>query len=166
MPSHPPSLEPAILPAEELERKREIFRKFLTRNGFRHTNQRVAIFDAVFRQRENFTAEQLLEFARRIDRSVSRSTVYRSLPILVESGMVKEIDVGKDYKLYLPKTGVKTEQAQVVCLDCDKIFHIDAPFMEWYGQTVSQKLGLEPVQQRLQVHARCRKKDKCPNWPG
>ena len=48
-----------------------------------------------------------------------------------------------------------TFQAQVICVDCDKIFEIDAPFMEWYGKTVADKLGLEVVTQRLQVTARC-----------
>jgi Fur family ferric uptake transcriptional regulator len=45
--------------------------------------------------------------------------------------------------------------AQVVCLDCDRIFEISAPFMDWYGNTVSAKLGLTPVNQRLQVSAHC-----------
>ena len=40
-------------------------------------------------------------------------------------------------------------------MDCDKIFEISAPFMDWYGSTVSSKLGLTPVAQRLQVSARC-----------
>jgi Fe2+ or Zn2+ uptake regulation protein len=48
-----------------------------------------------------------------------------------------------------------TFQAQVICLDCDKIFEIDAPFMEWYGKTVADKLGLKVESQRLQVSARC-----------
>jgi Fur family transcriptional regulator, ferric uptake regulator len=43
----------------------------------------------------------------------------------------------------------------VICFDCDKIFEIAAPFMGWYGNTVSSKLSLTPVTQRLQVSARC-----------
>jgi Fur family ferric uptake transcriptional regulator len=43
----------------------------------------------------------------------------------------------------------------VICVDCDKIFEISAPFMSWYGSTVSSKLGLTPVSQRLQVSATC-----------
>ena len=59
-----------------------------------------------------------------------------------------------------------TQVAQVVCVDCDKIFEISAPFMEWYGSTVSLKLGLKPVSQRLQVSAQCiafRQSGRCPN---
>jgi Fur family transcriptional regulator, ferric uptake regulator len=145
---------------------RETFRKFLTQKGLRVTNQRLAIFDAAFAQKEHFTAEQLLDYARVIDDSVSRATVYRTLPIMTESALLREVDIGSGEKFYRPNEGTANAQvAQVVCIDCDKIFEISAPFMEWYGSTVSSKLGLTPVSQRLQVSARCdvlRKTGTCP----
>jgi Fur family ferric uptake transcriptional regulator len=135
---------------------REKFRKFLTQKGLRATNQRLAIFDAAFGRHEHFTAEQLLDYARAIDDSVSRATVYRTLPIMTESALLREVDIGSGEKFYHPnREGDRTQVAQVVCGDCDKIFEISAPFMEWYGSTVSSKLGLTPVSQRLQVSARC-----------
>jgi Fur family transcriptional regulator, ferric uptake regulator len=145
---------------------REKFRNFLTQKGLRATNQRLAIFDAAFSQPEHFTAEQLLDFARAIDDSVSRATVYRTLPIMTESALVREVDIGSGEKLYRTnREGDGTQVAQVVCIDCDKIFEISAPFMSWYGNTVSSKLGLTPVSQRLQVSAHCdqfRQTGTCP----
>ena len=134
---------------------REKFKEFLVKRGLRVTNQRLAIFDAAFAQKEHFTAEQLLEHARAIDDSVSRATVYRTLPIMTESALLREVDIGTGEKFYLPNSANNAQVAQVVCLDCDKIFEISAPFMEWYGTTVSSKLGLTPVSQRLQVSAHC-----------
>lgn len=145
---------------------REKFRTFLLQKGLRATNQRLAIFDAAFAHADHFTAEQLLDYAREIDDSVSRATVYRTLPIMTESALLREVDIGSGEKFYRPNVeGAGTQVAQVVCLDCDKIFEISAPFMEWYGSTVSSKLGLTPVSQRLQVSARCdtfRKTGSCP----
>jgi Fe2+ or Zn2+ uptake regulation protein len=135
---------------------RDKFRSFLSQKGLRVTNQRLAIFDAAFDQKNHFTAEQLLDSARAIDDSVSRATVYRTLPIMTESALLREVDIGTGEKFYHPnRDGGSTQVAQVVCLDCDRIFEISAPFMEWYGNTVSTKLGLAPVSQRLQVSARC-----------
>jgi Fe2+ or Zn2+ uptake regulation protein len=144
---------------------REKFKEFLVKRGLRVTNQRLAIFDAAFGQKEHFTAEQLLEHARAIDDSVSRATVYRTLPIMTESALLREVDIGTGEKFYLPNSDNNAQVAQVVCLDCDKIFEISAPFMEWYGTTVSSKLGLTPVSQRLQVSAHCnafRQTGACP----
>lgn len=134
---------------------RDTFKDFLASKGLRVTNQRLAIFDAAYGNEDHFTAEDLLEKARSIDDSVSRATVYRALPILTESGLIREVDVGRDYKFYMANKNATTFQAQVICLDCDKIFEIDAPFMEWYGKTVADKLGLKVESQRLQVSARC-----------
>lgn len=134
---------------------REKFRSYLSTKGLRVTKQRLAIFDAAFSQPDHFTAEELLDHARAIDRSVSRATVYRTLPAMIESALLREVDIGKNLKYYHPNAGNNSQVAQVICLDCDKIFEISAPFMEWYGSSVSTKLGLTPVTQRLQVSARC-----------
>lgn len=151
-----------------LEACRDKFKAYLAEKGLRITGQRLAIFEAAFAQREHFTAEELLAHARAIDDSVSRATVYRTLPIMTESALVREVDIGKDQKYYLANPDNATQQAQVICLDCDKIFEISAPFMEWYGSTVSAKLGLAPVSQRLQVSATCiafRQSGVCKNHP-
>jgi Fur family ferric uptake transcriptional regulator len=145
---------------------RDKFRTFLAKKGLRMTSQRLAIFDAALAQAEHFTAEQLLEHARAIDGSVSRATVYRTLPIMTESALLREVDIGSGEKFYRPNQGGSDQQvAQVVCVDCDRIFEISAPFMSWYGNTVSSKLGLTPVSQRLQVSAQCdtfRRTGSCP----
>jgi Fe2+ or Zn2+ uptake regulation protein len=139
-----------------IEAAREKFKHHLADKRLRVTNQRLAIFDAAFAQPEHFTAEELLAHARAIDDSVSRATVYRTLPIMTESALLREVDIGSGEKFYRPnQAGGSTQVAQVICVDCDKIFEISAPFMEWYGSTVSSKLNLTPVSQRLQVSARC-----------
>ena len=139
----------------EIENATETFKEFLSSKGLRVTNQRIVIFEAAFAIKEHFTAEDLLEKARRMDPSVSRATVYRALPVLTESGLIREVDVGHDNKYYLAKHLARTFQAQVICMDCDKIFEVDAPFMEWYGKTVCDKLEMLPESQRLQVSAHC-----------
>ena len=64
-----------------LERVRESLQEFLTSKGMRRTVQREAIIDAAFGTHEHFTAEELLTMARRIEKSVSRATVYRTLAV-------------------------------------------------------------------------------------
>jgi Fur family ferric uptake transcriptional regulator len=74
---------------------------------------------------------------------------------MTEGALLREVDIGRNQKYYLPNHDSSAQVAQVICLDCDKIFEISAPFMSWYGNTVSSKLGLTPVSQRLQVSAHC-----------
>ncbi len=139
----------------------ELFREHLSQHGMRLTNQRKAILQAVLRQTQHFTAEDLLAKAKHIDVSVSRATVYRSLPVLMQSKIIREVDVGRDFKYYAVEDKRKSFQAQVICRKCGKIMEIDAPFMDWYGKAVAEKLGMEAVSQRLQVEAMCRDPEHC-----
>lgn len=141
-------------PEGAIQAARETFKSFLANRGLRTTCQRLAIFEAAFNNPDHFTAEELLDHARAIDRSVSRATVYRTLPILTESRLVREIDVGRDYKFYLASRGKRIDQAQVVDVETDRIYEIDAPFLEWYAKSIAEKVGLEAISQRLQVQAR------------
>lgn len=142
--------------------QKKAFKQFLISKGLRVTKERFVILEASFNHSEHFTAEELLLNSKALDGSVSRATIYRTLPLLIESGLVREVDVGRDYKYYMAEKGTKTFQTQVVCTDCDKIFEVDAPFMEWYGKTVSDKLGMAPLSQRLQINSACLKKGNYP----
>ncbi len=151
---------PVSIPQETLES----FSDFLGSKGLRMTGQRKGVFEALFKQNGHFTAEQLLKDAQNLDDTVSRATVYRCLPLMVESGIIRKIDVGQENKFYALNGSSETFKAQVICSDCDRIHDVDAPFMEWYGKTVSEKLGLEVKDQRLQVQAECpqfRKNGSC-----
>ena len=151
---------PVSIPQETLES----FSDFLGSKGPRMTGQRKGVFEALFKQNGHFTAEQLLKDAQNLDDTVSRATVYRCLPLMVESGIIRKIDVGQENKFYALNGSSETFKAQVICSDCDRIHDVDAPFMEWYGKTVSEKLGLEVKDQRLQVQAECpefRKNGNC-----
>ena len=81
---------------------RQRFLDFLARKNLRLTGPRRAIIETVFSTEKHFTAEELLKWARRRDKSVSRATVYRTLPLLTESGLVREMDFGQDHKFYDP----------------------------------------------------------------
>lgn len=122
----------------------------------RVTGQRLALYDAVLAIPDHFTAEELLVRAREIDDSASRATVYRALPVLIEAGVIREVDVGRDHKYYIANRDVGVVKIQLVCLDCDKIIEAAAPpIMDWYGKALCSKHNMEPATQRLQVTAHC-----------
>ena len=76
--------------------------EFIQASGLRRTVRRDAIIEAAFSHTDHYTAEELLVRARSIEPLVSRATVYRTLPLLVESGLLKELDLGKDQMFYDP----------------------------------------------------------------
>lgn len=131
------------------------FVEFLSARDLRVTAQRKAIIDTVFSTRQHFTAEQLLSWSRRRDKSVSRATVYRTLPLLTESGLVHEMDFGKDRKFYDPNYAEHPQHNHIICLDCQQIFEFDSDKIEHLEGEISRQLGFRPRTHRLQITANC-----------
>jgi Fur family ferric uptake transcriptional regulator len=123
----------------------------------------MAVFEAARSIAGHYTAEDLLKKSRSLDRTVSRATIYRAIPLLIGSNVVREVDVGRDHKYYLAEIGTTHFRAQLVCESCDTIIEVDAPFMEWYGKAVAAKHGMRPISQKLQVTALCERCQKRKN---
>src|ERR1041385_3331540 len=131
------------------------FIDFLATKSLRLTSQRVAIIDTVFGTEEHFTAEQLLEWSRARDKSVSRATVYRTLPLLTESGLVREMDFGKEHKFYDPNYAEHPNHNHIICQDCDKIVEFESDKIERLENEISKRLGFSVKTHRLQITANC-----------
>jgi Fur family ferric uptake transcriptional regulator len=131
------------------------FRDFLAGKRLRLTSQRRVIIETAFSTREHFTAEELLEWSRRRDPSVSRATVYRTLPLLTESGLVREMDFGKDYKFYDPNYAERPHHNHLICEECQKIVEFDSDRIEALENEISHQLGFSVKSRRLQITASC-----------
>ncbi|MDA7511384.1 transcriptional repressor [bacterium] len=141
--------------AEDSKSAKGKFLAFIESKGLRLTTQRMAIIDTVFSTEEHFTAEQLLEWSRERDRSVSRATVYRTLPLLTESGLVREMDFGKDYKYYDPNYAQHPNHNHIICQDCDRIVEFESEKIEKLEDEITHNLGFSLKTQRIQINANC-----------
>jgi Fur family transcriptional regulator, ferric uptake regulator len=134
---------------------RERIYEFLTRKGLRKTVQRDAIIEAAFNTTEHYTAEDLLLMARKVEPSVSRATVYRTLPLLVDSGMLKEMDFGKDHKFYDPNYIDHPGHNHLICVDCSKIVEFEDRNIDTLENCISKRLGFSPANKIVRIEATC-----------
>jgi Fur family ferric uptake transcriptional regulator len=131
------------------------FLDFLAVKRLRLTAQRRTIIETAFSTTQHFTAEQLLAWSRHRDESVSRATVYRTLPLLTESGLVREMDFGKDYKFYDPNYAEHPNHNHIICEDCDKIVEFESEKLKQIESEISRRLGFSVQSHRLQITAHC-----------
>ncbi len=134
---------------------KERFLNFLARKKLRLTAQRRAILESAFSTRRHFTADELLVWAHRRDPSVSRATVYRTLPLLTESGLVREMDFGQDRKFYDPNYAEHPRHSHIICQDCHKIIEFESDKIAEIENDISRKLGFSMKAHRLQITAHC-----------
>lgn len=128
---------------------------FIEKKGLRKTVQREAIIQAAFSTTDHYTAEELIAMARKIEPSVSRATVYRTLPLLVESGLLKEIELGKDHKTYDPNFVNRPHHNHLICVDCQRVVEFEDAHMETLEDCISKRLGFSPSAKSLRIEATC-----------
>jgi Fur family ferric uptake transcriptional regulator len=149
-----------------LQRVRESLQEFLATKGLRKTNQREAIIQAAFGTNDHFSAEELLKRAQAIDKSVSRATVYRTLPLLVESGLLKELDFGTDTKVYDPNFIERPTHNHLICVDCHKIIEFEDTNIELLENCITRRLGFSPANKMVKIEGHCdelKRKGHCDN---
>lgn len=143
------------MPVAEKQSAKNKFMQFLAEKNLRITTQRQIIIETVFNTDQHFTAEQLLEWSRAKDNSISRATVYRTLPLLTESGLVKEMDFGKEYSFYDPNYADHPNHNHLICNDCEKIVEFESDKLEQIEDEISKKLGFSIKAQRVQITGSC-----------
>lgn len=139
---------------------------FLRRRGLRMTKQREVILRAAFGRNEHFTAEELWEQARKLDRRTSRATVYRTITLLREGGLLREIDLGRDQKVFDPNFLDHPHHNHLVCIDCGKVIEFEDSHMRVLEECITRRLGFRSTKSSLRIEAMCdrlRKDGVCPN---
>ena len=118
---------------------------FIAEKHLRRTVQREAIIEAAFSTDQHYTAEELLAMAKRIEPSVSRATVYRTLPLLVDCGVLREMDFGKEYRFYDPNYIEHPHHNHLICVDCDRIVEFEDRNIETLENCITKRLGFSPA---------------------
>ena len=124
--------------------------------GLRMTHPRQVILDAAFSdQGAHFTADELFEKARSLDNRASRATLYRTLSLLVDSGLLHEIDLGKGVTSYDPNFIDSPDHNHLICIDCSEVIEFEDQHISVLGDCVTRRLGFTPANKTIQIKANC-----------
>ena len=140
--------------------------EFIRQKGLRRTTQRDSIVRVVFSRDEHFTAEELFERVRKTDADTSRATVYRTLGLLVEADLLREIDLGDNQTTYDPNFLDKPSHNHLMCIDCGRVVEFEDLNLDLLNDCVTRRLGFKPLRQSIKIEANCeqlRLKGRCPN---
>ena len=78
----------------------QIFQLFLLKENLKLTPQRKAVLDAVFATHQHFDADEMVQILNGRGHRISRASVYRTLDLLVRSGLVHALELGDSKKQY------------------------------------------------------------------
>jgi Fur family ferric uptake transcriptional regulator len=129
--------------------------EFLSGKGLRRTRQRDLIIEAALSTTDHFTADELWERARRLDPTTSRATLYRTLSLLVESGLLREIDLGLQQTCYDPNFVDHPRHNHLICTDCRKVVEFEDQHLNLLEDCLARRLGFQPQSSSLRIEASC-----------
>lgn len=130
------------------------FEEYLKSCGLRLTQKRLDVLNQVFAYPGHFQIEDLLVQMRRNGYLVSRPTIYRTLPLLVKSGLLTEfIDAQKNTR-YESIHSLK-EHAHLICLRCNQIIEFKEPEIDALQKAVCEAHQFKPVRFRNEIIGYC-----------
>ena len=128
-------------------------RKALKASGMRATSQRSLILEAI--RRGHLDADEIYRQVRRKRPRLSLSTVYRTLRMFKELGLVEELHFDEAHHHYEMKSS--SEHQHLVCLDCGKIMEFEYPLSQKIKKNIAREKDFEVTGVEIQVTGYCSK---------
>jgi len=124
--------------------------------GMRLTRQRQIVLDLIDKTGQHLDAESLYQLARDKDPKLNRVTVYRTLKLLKEGGLVDELDLMHQAgEQHYYETRRKREHAHVICLSCGKVEEFFGEPLQRLRRQIETHFGFQIVLARTEVGGYC-----------
>jgi Fur family ferric uptake transcriptional regulator len=128
------------------------FERILRDRGYRLTNQRRVIVRGLEGDR-HLSAEEIYDRVKGEHPEIGLSTVYRTLDLLHELGIVRKEDFGEGYLRYELATERVHHHAR--CRECGAVIEFNEALMEYLALQVEQETGFVTDWHEITLHGRC-----------
>jgi Fur family ferric uptake transcriptional regulator len=132
------------------------FSAFLKEKNLKTTPERMAVLKEVLLSDGHFDADQLFERAQKFNRRVSRATIYRVLPLLVEAGFVVETLLSQGRVSYERVYGSKRHD-HMICEECQEMIEFSSARLDDLVEEICSSYGFVENEHRLSVRGLCKK---------
>ncbi|NDY42463.1 transcriptional repressor [Dissulfurirhabdus thermomarina] len=132
----------------------EIFRDFIRRKGLRYTPERERIIREIFATHDHFDVETLYLGMRRKGHRVSKASIYRLLPLLIEAGLVQEVFFEDGHMHYEHIYG-HDHHCHLRCTQCRRIEEFTDPALEDVERRLAERFGYRVQGHKLEVLGLC-----------
>jgi Fur family ferric uptake transcriptional regulator len=131
-------------------------RNALPERGLRLTRQRKILLDLIDKTGQHLDAERLYQMAKEKDPKLNRVTVYRTLKLLKEGGLVDELDLMHQAgEQHYYETRRKQEHAHVICLACGKVEEFFGEPLQRLRKQIESHFGFKIVLARTEMGGYC-----------
>ncbi len=133
----------------------EIFRDFLKHQGMRYTPERETIIREIFSTHEHFDVDSLYLSIRQKGHRISKASIYRLIPLLIQANLIEEVFFEKGQMHYEHIYGHE-HHCHLRCKQCSKIEEFSDHRVAQIEQDLEKRFGYKVLRHRLDVIGLCK----------
>ncbi len=134
--------------------EQEIFIKHIHQKGLKRTSQRDLILDVFLRTEEHLSSEDLYQLVKKEDPTIGQTTVYRTLKLLSQAGLAREVRFG-DGRTHYEHNYKHQHHDHMICSECGKIIEFFSAELEAIQDAMAAKHRFEVTQHLLRIIGVC-----------
>ena len=131
------------------------FKNYLLQKGYKNTQQRLHILLAFLEFEGHCAAEELLHAARKRDTSISQATVYRTLKLLGDAGLAREMHFGDGMARFERRLDAEEHHDHLICEHCGLTIEFFSADIERLQEELALQHNFTPTRHRLYLYGLC-----------
>jgi len=150
----PPPEPPAEVPSAEAASMIplcSVFRRYLRSQNLKYTPERADILNAIIERDDIFEVEELLMEMRQAGHRVSKATIYRTVKLLEEAGIITHALLDSRQSHYRLIYG-RQPCDYLICMKTGKYIEFSSEELVAIRQRICKEHGWDPVGHRMQIY--------------
>lgn len=132
----------------------DVFFDYIAKQGLKQTPQRRLIVDVFFTSGKHLSTEELYDKVRAVDNGVGQATVYRTLKLLCEADLAREMHFGDGTARYEPITD-DSHHDHLICTACGKNQEFVNEDIERLQEELAARYGFVLTSHRMYLYGIC-----------
>jgi Fur family ferric uptake transcriptional regulator len=125
-------------------------------NDMRFTKQRKALLDTILQLKGHFDADGLFCLVTNMNVDISRTTVYRSLPVFESAGIITQVLQDKKTKCY-ERAYKKKHHDHLICEKCNKVIEFSSSKVDVIQEEIYKRYNFVPTEHQMILKGICSK---------
>jgi len=134
----------------------DIFRTFISGKGLRNTPEREEIIEEIFSSHNHFDIDELYLRLKHNGSKVSKASIYRNIPLIIECGLIKEVWFEDGHMHYEHIYG-HGPHCHLRCIGCGKVVEFVDQGLKNIEERIADENGFQILDHRLDITGYCSK---------